>query len=259
MNNSIKALRLAVLINNSKWLRSFGCKVRCAHELMYIQHPELPDYNACLILNPPNIALERMQMLIDEINQMPIIPNIYVDEDSISEAFHSTLTANGFKAVYTNTTMAGIVTPIPAPKDFVLNPLRFDDFDLWLSLYSEGFNRYEKDAEIDRSRWSQAFRSHEGVKHWFIIREKTPIGICQTCVGSGVVGVYSFTIKPLARSFRNLQGSIGAIRVKLTEQGNATIYLELLENEGSISRRGINRYLRELVVIRKMIGYHRSF
>jgi hypothetical protein len=257
MDTSIEALRSAVLSNNTIWLRSFGCKVHRTRELMTIQHSVMSDYNACIILSPPHNALNRLKMLLSEINHMSIPPNIYVDEESINTPFHSTLTANGYMAIYNNTTIAGVLNQTHDSEGFSLKLACINDFDIWVSLYSKGFGRDGKDADIDRSRWDHTFRSQKRVSNWFFLRKNTIIGICQTCKGNGVEGIYSFTIDPLKRNLNNLRGSLRALHAKLTEKGKATIYLELLGGKEQTISRGIYRYLRGLKVIRKLIGYSR--
>jgi hypothetical protein len=122
---------------------------------------------------------------------------------------------------------------------------------------TEGFNRFGREAEIDRARWQQAFENRN-VCHWFVMDEGNPIGVCQTCIGFEVTGIYSFTLKTSERGLRQLRPALKALRNRLTETNNkVNVYFERLRVKQSRAKQRGSLEFHDLMVIRKMIGYRR--
>lgn len=249
-------LRADTLKNNLLWLRSFGCKIRTCDDLIYIDHPELPEYVARLILSTPEEAVDRLRRIFAEDKGMSIKPDIYLDEVSSSPRLQSALAENGFKPTYINVTMAKVLTPKPESTQLILKEAKLNDLGEWSSLYSRGFEHSGHEAEIDRSRWHRAFKVAPNVRQWFFMKENNAIGVCQTCEANNVVGIYSFTLCPPKRNSQNLLGAIRAIRAKIPEGGAVRAYFELRMREDSPSRRHTTKSLFGFMIIRKMTGYH---
>ena len=252
----IEALRVDTLDNNILWLSSFGCKIRIYDDLIYIDHPELPEYVARLILSTPEEAMHRLRKIFAEIKEMPTKPDIYFDELSISPGLQSALTENGFKAAYINATMSKVMRPKPESTELILKQARFHDLEKWSCLYSKGFERSEREAEIDRSRWHRTFKEIPSVRQWFLMKGNNAVGVCQTCEANNVVGIYSFALSPPERNLRNLLGAMRAIRAKVSRGGPVRTYFEVREREDSPSKRHTTKSLLGFSLIRKMTGYH---
>ena len=229
VKDKIHALRTDALNNNIIWLKSFGCKVQIKNSLMHIDHQEVTEYKSYLILEPSQKAFKELKKILNRINSVRIKPGIFLDASIKNTSLISALIKKGYERTDINVTMAGIVTQGPERPIFKLQPASLDDIDLWSSLYSESFGRYGKKAEIDHLRWEQAFLTRNEVRHWLILKRKTYIGVCQTCTGCGLVGVYSFCVKPSERSVSNLRGALSALRTMLTESGDVTVYFDLLK------------------------------
>jgi hypothetical protein len=253
----ITKLRADTLANNLIWLESFGCEISRHDGAIYIAHPKLPEYCAWLIVGARGEALERIRAVADGLDPGSAAPYIYVDEAAGSPELRALLGARHFAPTLVNVTKAGVWTPRAAPTDVLLRPASPGETALWASLYSEGFGRSGSDAEKDRARWEQSLKGGR-VRHWFLLRGEEAVGVCQTCAASGVVGIYSFTLKPSARNAYHLRSSLRALRAGLTSRGEITFYFERLWNRGSDNRQRITQATRRLTVVRKMVGYRRA-
>lgn len=252
----IDNLRQNALENNLLWLESFGCQIKRYQNLIYLNHPSMPDYRAWLIYGSPSEALNNLQSILAESDSKRCLPGIYIDETSFDASIHSTLAENDFIATLVNITTAGVITPKAEAINLHLQLAFPDDAARWSALYSEGFNRSGRQAEIDRARWQLSFE-HQNVHNWFVMDGRNPIGVCQTCVGYEVTGIYSFTLKTSERGLRHLRPALKALRIRLTEKKQATIYFERLRRKESKGKQRDSLEFHELIVVRKMIGYRR--
>jgi len=253
----LEDLRNMTLNNNLLWLESFGCKIYQEKGLISIENSKMPDYFARVIISPPKQANEKALLILNEFEQESIKPEIFIDENSTSPILHSILDSKGFKPIEVNATFARVLFPGPKTLDFFLRPAEVDENKKWSSLYSRGFNHYGIKKEIDRIRWLHAFETSDSVKHWFIVKNKSLIGVCQTCIGNSVVGIYSFTLSHSNRTLSTLHGALLAIRMKLTEQGAAVAYFEKRFKENIRTKKYSAKPLLGFKVIRKLIGYRR--
>jgi hypothetical protein len=254
---SFEALRAATLNNNLVWLKSFGCEIRHCDDSIYINHPQMRDYSAWLILGAPHRAKENLTAALGENKKLLVEPDIYVDDACSSAALETTLVEDGFKSISVSMTTAKFLSRNYAPTELTVQPADRSSFEQWTSLYSEGFNRHGHDAEVDRFRWLQSFESDDRVQHWFFTIGDRKVGVCQTCVCFGVVGIYSFTLGSGARGLRNLKKALRALRAKVAKQGETCVYWERLLPAGSHERRRRARSSSGIIVVRKLIGYRR--
>jgi len=256
MTPQVDNLRQRALENNLLWLESFGCQIKRYENLIYVNHPNMPDYCAWLIYGSPSEALNNLRSIFAESDPKRCLPDVYIDETAFDASIHSTLVENGFIATLVNMTTAGVITPKAEATDLRLQLADPDDATRWSAFYSEGFNRSGRRAEIDRVRWQLSFEN-ENVRNWFVMNGRNPIGVCQTCVGFEVTGIYSLTLKTSERGLRQLRPALKALRNRLTEKNKVTVYFERLRREQSSGKQRGSLEFHELMAIRKMIGYRR--
>ena len=254
MTPQVDDLRQRTFENNLLWLESFGCEIKRRNNLIYVNHPDLDDYRAWLIYGPPSEALSDLKFVMDQSDPVKSSASIYIDEIVATDAITVTLAKNGFVATSLNTTVAGVITPRLEAEDISLELAHPEDMTRWSALYSEGFNRHGHDASIDRARWKLSFENPH-LQHWFVMDDSKAIGVCQTCVGFGVTGIYSFTIKRTERCLHRFRSALRALRNRLTQTKNVTVYFERLRRKEARGKPRGSVEFHELRVIRKIFGY----
>ena len=254
MTPQVDDLRQRTFENNLLWLESFGCEIQRRNNLIYVNHPSLADYRAWLIYGDPSETLSDLKFVLDQPDPVKSSASIYIDELAITNAISVKLAINGFVATSLNTTVAGVITPRIEAEDISLELAFPEDTTRWSALYSEGFNRRGNDASIDRARWKLSFEN-PGLQHWFVMDGAIEIGVCQTCVGFGVTGIYSFTLKKTERGLQRFRSALRALRNRLTHTKNVTVYFERLRRKEARGKPRGSVEFHELRVIRKIIGY----
>lgn len=253
-----EGLRTATLRNNLIWLQSFGCEVEDYGDLVHVRHPQIPDYSAWLIMGPPEQSARRLKRLLEELRGSDATPDIYLDEGSCDSSSQQMLAEHEFDNVSLSLTLVSPASLQSAPPALTLKRADRSSFDEWLALYAEGFNRRGAEKEIDRSRWLLALEKSDAVQPWFFQKDDDMVGICQTCRAEGVVGIYSFTLRPRCRGVRWIRAANCALTAKAAETGEPYLYLErLLPADSNRARRKVNSNAR-IVLVRKMFGYRRS-
>ncbi|HEX5709072.1 MAG TPA: hypothetical protein VFX96_17355, partial [Pyrinomonadaceae bacterium] len=191
--------------------------------------------------------------------------DVYVEEELEQERLETepvedALSARGFVRVSANMTTAGEWTPREALAGLHAREARPDEHALWSALYSEGFGRTGRDAQLDLARWELSFGS-ASVKHWFFVRGEgeEEVGVCQTCEAGGVIGIYSFTLAGASRGSRTLIAAIRALRARLTESGNVTVYFERAKRKRArLPHHPVSpRLTPDFKIIRVTTGYRR--
>lgn len=256
MQIEVEYFRAATLNNNIAWLKSFGCHTMWVNNVLHIDHSTLPGYNLRLLFGSPETAVVRLETVLAGLNTASEEPEIYIDETVDSPPLRSRLCSGGFEITAINATKVSKWVPCTEEAAITLQRALPSDSEEWISLYSAGFGHQGQEAEYDRHRWRQSFKSRS-VHHWFFMQGELKIGICQTCVDSGVVGIYSFTLSSIARGMNKLRPIIRALRAKLTEDGEANVYFERLWKKGWLNKQHIADDPYGFKVIRKMIGYRR--
>jgi len=256
MTPQVDDLRQRTFKNNLLWLESFGCEIERRNNLIYVNHPNLADYRAWLIYGPPSEALSDLKFVLDQSDPVKSSASIYIDELAATDAITVTLAKNGFVATSLNTTVAGVITPQLEAGDISLELAPPEDTTRWSALYSEGFSRHGRDASIDRARWKLSF-DNPNLQHWFVMDGAIVIGVCQTCVGFGVTGIYSFTIKKTERGLQRFRNALRALRYRLTQTKNVTVYFERLRRKEARGKPQGSLEFHKLRVIRKIFGYQR--
>jgi hypothetical protein len=249
-------IRSATMNNNFVWLEAFGCKIQRYEDLAYVNHPQLRDYSAWLILGQPETALKRLEFVLDNIKSNATAADIYLEE-ALFLSLDTALRESRFAPNSLNVTLANLLNASKVPTSLTLRQADLGNFDRWLALYAEGFSRFGRDAEIDCSRWYRAF-TVSGVRHWFLLRGKDPVGICQTCTDSGIVGIYSFTLRPAIRGARNMLAAVRALQAKAIEEEGTCIYFERLFPANSRANRRVSQRSLAIIPVRRMLGYRRQ-
>jgi len=254
LQGQLESIRAATLNNNIIWLESFGCQVTREGNLISIEHPEVPGYNVRLIFGSSEVALTQLHAVLEQTKHRKVRPDIFIDEVSSSPAISSALNSRGFAVTAVNVTKFSSWDPAHEETPVTLQPAAPGDFDQWTSLYSDGFSHYGQEVEYDRYRWRKAFAA-QNIRHWFITREQEKLGVCQTCQGSSVTGIYSLTLKSTKRGLHYLRPAIRALRSKLTENGEVPVYFERLWNKGWFNKQRIVGDPHGFKVVRIMIGF----
>ena len=254
MVDEIEIFRIKTLQNNITWLESFGCQILREDGLISIDHAMLRDLSVRLIINGPERALRGLKEFFGRKGTAQQVPDIYVDENLNSFVIRSALISSGFKVAAINATKFSTWRPEADEKEIHLEAASLSDCHRWSTLYSTGFARRGYEAELDRYRWQQSFNS-PSVHHWFLVDGSDLLGVCQTCVDSGVTGIYSFTLTQEARATNKLRPALRALRAKLTEYGQINVYFERLWTKDSLNKLNIRDDPHGFMVIRKMIGY----
>jgi hypothetical protein len=256
MTPQAENLRQSAVDNNLLWLESFGCEIERRNNLIYVNHPNLADYHAWLIYGGPSEALSDLKFVLDLSDPVKSLASIYIDEIAATSAVTSMLAKYGFVATSLNTTVAGVITPQFYVGDMSLQLAVPEDTTRWSELYSQGFSRRGQDASIDRARWKLSFENPH-LQHWFVMDGTSEIGVCQTCVGFGVTGIYSFTLKNTERGLHRLRSALRALRNRLTQTKNVSVYFERLRRKEARGKPRGSIEFHELRVIRKIFGYQR--
>lgn len=246
-------LRAKTLDNNLTWLKSFGCTVDNQDEIIRIENDELPEYNAYLVLGSSrDVVLELQSILINPKQRDALV---YVDEAISTDTIRAVLAASGLKLGLRSRVKTNPLKSKPGLADIELELAQPDDYARWAALYSEGFGRSGQAAEIDLKRWRRAFACPE-VLHWFFKRGAKTIGVCQTCISSGVAGVYSFTLSSEERSVNRFVASARALGVELRNRGEEIAYFERIRKRplGPEAQPGM---FRSFKIIRRFAAYER--
>jgi len=221
MSYDRRALRDLTLADNLEWLRTFGCIVEQRGELIYIDHPRLPEYKAWLFTRATPRALGELTHLAS--GEMLGPRTIFVDDD-IADTTVFSLLAHA-RIVARNVTFAARVPPRAWRSSTRLVPATGNDWRLWSEVYSRGFGREEL-AAIDRERWRLAFGS-TFMQHWFFVQKGSHVGVCQTSNGP-LHGIYSFAFVPEARGVGPTLNGLRALMAYVSRQPSPWIYFEFL-------------------------------
>jgi hypothetical protein len=251
--NRSEELRARTLDNNLTWLESFGCEIERQAEIIYVQHRELLEYNAHLVLGLSKATLTHLESLLAEV-KVPS-PHIYVDERFGTDVLLSMLENGGFRPVLISQIKASRVALRPANAIIDMKLAQAADHAQWSALYSEGFARLGKAAEADSARWQKSF-GNPRVLHWFFVYHGQQIGVCQTCIFSGVVGVYSFTLRPRYRRVTMVICAARALRTEILRRGETIIYFERVRNLAPVMPTTPSMF-RSLNPIRTFVDYNR--
>ena len=253
----LESLSEATLDNNLLWLRSFGCEVRRKENLIEIKHPQIRDYSAWLIFEHQEKTRTQLASIFEEIEGSPTAPDIYLDHYLFNPSIEQLLAENNFKPAFINLTLALKPSSKQEPAPLTLQPAERANFEQWLLLYADGFNRHGRDAEVDRRRWLHAFENSDSVRHWFFVKDNDIAGICQTCIANGVVGIYSFTLMPGFRGIRNILIAMQALRESFVEE-KGYFYIERLLPINSRKMNSAHRVSEKLINVRTMLGFRRT-
>ncbi|MFN0140385.1 MAG: hypothetical protein ACKVQW_09925 [Pyrinomonadaceae bacterium] len=213
--------------NNLIWLRSFGCEIDRQDEIIYVRHHELREFNARLVMGSSDNTVRKLTSLLGEINANG--PLIYVDESFNNDSIQASLARNGFKQISANRIKAASIPAETSDGNLKMELARATDHEEWSALYSQGFARRGKDAELDRVRWRRSFEKPE-ILHWYFSTHGQNVGVCQTCFGAGVVGLYSFTLLPASRTLRASIGAARSLRNEMARRSEHIIYFERVRN-----------------------------
>lgn len=225
----LEELRAATLENNLLWLTSFGCTVRRLAGLVLVEHEDLPEYDARLLLDAADQTLARLGLLLSEEARRP--HDLYVDHHAEDPAMRELLAGVGYAPRSTSLTMAGIWSGgEPPPADVALRRVSRDELDAWSDLYSRAFGRSAGQAAVDRRRWRRA-AAERSLISWLFLRGGERIGTVQTCAAHGVVGIYSFAILPPHRRLMTTLHVLRALRAEVTGGGEAIVYFERAREE----------------------------
>jgi hypothetical protein len=256
MLRQLRSIRAATLNNNITWLEGFGCQVSREGNLISIEHPELPGYSVRLLFGSSEKVLKQLQAILNRAERGKDRADIFIDKSSTSPTISSALASAGFTATSVNVTKYNDWEPAQREATVTLQLASPDDFEQWTALYSDGFSHGGEEAERDRYRWRIAFNAQQ-IRHWFIMKEKDRLGVCQTCLSNGVTGIYSFTLDSTKRGLRYLRPAIRALRSKLIENGETSVYFERLWHKNWFDKQRIANDQYGFKVVRIMIGFRR--
>lgn len=253
----IEELRGRTLANNLLWLQSFGCRVERAGDVVYVEHRELRDYCALLLFAPPEESLAALRMSLAGERPWCFPPDVYVDETANSPALQETLATSDLVRISVNSVTVGEVSDDTGATDLTIRPAEAAEAARWSEIYSEGFGHSSVQAQLDLRRWRLSFKS-DAVRHLFFVSEDEEVGVCQLCLGYGVVGVYSFTLKPEMRRRERTVAALQALRARLARRGGAHVYFERVKHKARVLYRVPSaRYTPGFKVIRVSYGYRR--
>lgn len=240
------ALRELTLADNMRWLRSFGCTVEHRDDMILVDHAALPEYRAWLFVRETPRAVEQLRRIVSAEAGEP--RDVYIDDDVRSAAVLAQATP-----IARNATVAACLPKRPWRSSIVLQRAAIVDADEWSALYSVGFGR-KGQADVDRERWRLSFASAD-VQQWFFVKNGARIGVCQTTPGP-LHGIYSFTLLPKIRGFRNVCQALRALLRQCAVQPSSWIYFEVLNTtpQSRIRLQGVIG----LIAVRVMTGYRLS-
>jgi len=222
-----EGLRAKTLDNNLTWLESFGCEITREAEIIRVRHPELPEYNASLILGSSRETLGKVQALAEESALSHAF--IFVDQSFLTDAMDAVLSGNGLKQLLVSKIKATRLCAPSRSTTLSLKLARAADLRQWSEVYSEGFERSGSAAQSDNSRWKKSF-AHPKVLHWFFVSEGEHAGVCQTCIDNDVVGVYSLTLLRNHRRLSTVIRSARALQNEIFRRGQTIVYFERTRN-----------------------------
>lgn len=245
--------RVRTLANNLSWLSSFGCQITHHGDIVSVQHPELPEYNAHLIIGSAEETLAPLKSLLAGLRPDSFV---YLDEAFSTDAIRSVLTSHGLSPVLTSQVKLARIKPILRSTDMQLQLARPNDMERWSTLYSKGFARSGKDAAVDRDRWQRSFRCPE-ILHWFFVRHGRDVGVCQTCIANGVVGVYSLALSVGDRSVGTVISVVQSLRAEMLQRLEEIIYFERVKNRAPTELLKPVRYS-SFKIIRTFLAYKKT-
>lgn len=248
-----RELRARTLSNNLIWLASFGCTVDNKHEIVRVENDELPEYNACLVLGSSGEAVLELQSILVDPRQSDAV--VYVDEAISTDTIRVVLASSGLCLALRSRVKVNPLNPRPGLANIELELAEPNDHARWAALYSEGFERSGEAAEIDQRRWRRSF-AHPEVLHWFFKRGARAIGVCQTCISSDVVGVYSFTLSSDERSVSRTVAAARALGAELRNRGEETVYFERVRKRPLTPETQPGMF-RSFKIIRRFAAYKR--
>jgi hypothetical protein len=246
-------LRAKTLDNNLTWLESFGCRVDRDGEIINVSHKELPEYDARIVVGLSPATMSRFELLLSDLT---LDSYVYLDDKFSTDMTRVALSTNGFKRVLVSQVKAARLTLRPASTNIKLTLAQSGDQAQWSALYSEGFARTGKTAKIDRARWQRSFRSTK-VFHWFLLQDGRRIGVCQTCICSGVVGIYSFTLRPDYRRVATLIRAARAVLAEIIRRNETIVYFERVKHRVPTRLATLSLAV-GFRVIRRFIGYQKA-
>jgi len=238
-------LRARTLANNLIWLASFGCEIVRTPNVIKVTHPDIPEYNAHMIVGWAADTHEAVELLLRSEKS----PTLYIDEPFISDA-SPLLSRHQMQPVFSSRVKcAQLKSKGKTPSNFELHRAERGDVERWSNLYSIGFGREESEV-VDRKRWQRSF-TNPAVSHWFFTEHGRNVGVMQTCSAEDVVGVYSVTLLPEYRSMRRTIALGKALQWEFSPQ---TIYFERVSRKvwtpGTPALRHF-KTLRQFLVYRK--------
>ncbi|MBV8857939.1 MAG: hypothetical protein JOZ02_13475 [Acidobacteria bacterium] len=225
----LEDLRQRTLDNNLVWLQSFGCRVKREGNVVHVYHPELKDYSALLLFGGPEESYKAFREHTEGRTDCPDRQNVYVDKKAASPGLGQLLKLLGYLKTSVSYVTAGEWKRGGAPGEVLIRPATLEQADYWASVYSLGFGHVAEERVLDRGRWRIAFCANT-VRHWFLTRRDAVIGVCQTCVAHGVIGVYSFTLLPAERDRRHFREAVNALGDVMAGDGGGVFYFERVKD-----------------------------
>lgn len=214
------------LANNLVWLKSFGCKVTFKDNIIHVQHANLPEYNTYLVIGSSEQTPAQIELLLADREPVSLV---YVDDAASTEELRSVLASGGLSPAFISRVKMTRLTPRKNATDIELHQAQAHDVPEWSALYSMGFARFGKQAEVDRKRWQEAFK-HPEIQHWFFVERGSYIGTSQTCISDGVVGVYSVTLSPGYRRVAKVIAATRCLAAEMVRRGEELVYFERISN-----------------------------
>jgi hypothetical protein len=250
-------LRAQTLSNNLVWLRSFGCAIKREGNLVWVNHPKLREFSACLVLDHGLENLAHLDSALSPTLLSQAAPDVYLDSEIGNGRAAEWLTSSGFRPILTSIITAVEVLPGHEAETMSVERATISEQALWCAMYAQGFGRTEpRIVKHDAERWAATFSSDE-VRNWFVVEEGRRIGVCQTCTAHGVVGIYSFTLLPAERGIARVMPALRAVRAELLRKGAKVAYFERTQKIGSPPREigfttGIFLVVREFTAYRQL-------
>ncbi len=241
-------LRAKTLANNLIWLASFGCEIVNTPDIISVTHPDIPDYNAHMIVGWIAGTHNRFKSLLEN----EASPTLYIDEPFIGDA-SPLLSRYQLQPTFSSRVKCTqLKSKGRAPTAFMLRRAESSEIDRWSNLYSLGFGR-EESLSVDRKRWTQSF-ANSALSHWFFTERGQEIGVMQTCNAEDVVGIYSVTFKSEYRGMRKIIAVAKTLPAELWAQGARTIYFERVKRKVWTPRTRAPLF-REFKTVRKFLVY----
>jgi hypothetical protein len=245
-------LRGKTLANNLTWLASFGCEIVRRPDLIQVRHPDIPEYNAHLVVGLMSRTAERLESLLENSDATV---TIYVDEPFVND-LNSVLLRYHMRPKFSSRVKVSQLTTRKTTSHIKLRLAKPTEVDHWSTLYSIGFGRIEPRLR-DRKRWQQSF-NHPEVSHWFLTEQGHDMGVLQTCSVKDVTGIYSVTLSPSYRTMRRIIAAARSIQTELIHQQIRTIYFERIKKRVLTPRDTFFPMFRNFMTLRRFFVYQRS-